>query len=246
MENFNEFDNLVTTPQKDSSNVLAHAFGIYKKGIGYAVLLIVLTYIGSYILSLLAQLITGFDALEMQAEMRSNPGGSLSIFSLPGASPFIGLLTLLGLVLYPLNAGFLYICNKINFNEKIEISDLFIGYKQNTAQIILFGFLTSIIMLSFLLCFLPGLFLVPMFFLGLPYVFFENKTAVEGLTKSFELAKQNYWPIWVIAVLSALISIAGVILCGIGILLTISFVYAGMYSAYCAYSGAPRPTVISK
>ncbi|WP_417427679.1 beta-carotene 15,15'-monooxygenase [Halpernia sp.] len=244
MENFTEFDNLTTTPQKDSSSIISHAFGIYKKTFLYAILAIVLTIIGSYIFSFFAELITGFDAESMQEFAKSGSTDYKRIFMMPGYGSFLGLNGLFGLLLYPIYAGFLYILNKANFNEQILVSDLFIGYKQNTLQIILYGIISNIILtIAFSLCFLPGLFLAPLFIFAFPILFFENTNAIDAIKKSFKIAQDNYWTIWVIAVLAFLISISGLILCFVGIILTAPFLYAAIYSAYCAYNGAPKPII---
>ena len=247
MENFNEFDNLTTTPQKDSSSIIAHAFNIYKKGFGYAMLMIVLTIICSYAFSFIAKLVSGFDPVTASEGMKSGGAHFTSIFLLPGYSSFVGITGLLSLLLFPFNAGLLYVFNKINFNQPVEISDLFIGYKQNTGQLILYGFLSNIILtILFSLCFLPFVFIGPLLLFGLPIVFFENASAIDALKKSFEIAKNNYWSAVVIAILASLIAISGVILCCIGIIFTAPFIYAGIYSAYCAYNGAPKPLLIKE
>jgi hypothetical protein len=244
MENFNEFDNLTTTPQKDSSSVIAHAFEIYKKGFAYAVLMVVLVMIVYYALSFIGKLISGFDPLAASEAMRSGSSHFTNVFLIPGYSSFLGIASLLGLLLYPFNAGLLYVFNKINFNQPVEFSDLFIGYKQNTGQIILFGFIYNIILvITFSICILPAIFIAPLFLFGLPIVFFENASAIDGLKKSFEMAKDNYWVVVGIAVLAFLISISGLILCCIGVIFTAPFIYVGIYSAYCAFFGAPKPIV---
>lgn len=244
MENFNEFDTLETVPQKDTGSIISHAFNLYKKGFGYAMLLIVVTVVGGYILSYIAELISGFNSNDANAYMRGGNGDFSSFLSLPGLYTYLALSTILGLFIYPINAGFLYILNKLNFNERVEISDLFIGYRQNLLQLVLYGLLTSLIIyVAVALCFIPVIFIASFFFLALPIVFFENATAVDGLKKSFEIVKSNYWALWVVAIVTYLITISGLVLCIIGVVITVPFVYAGMYSAYCAYCGAPRPVV---
>lgn len=244
MENFTEFDNLTTTPQKDNSSIISHAFGVYKKTFLYAILAIILTIIASYVFSYFAEMLTGFDSESMQELAKSGSADYKRIFMMPGYGSFLGLNILFGLILYPLYAGFLYILNKANFNEQISVSDLFIGYKQNTLQIILYGIISNIILtIAFALCLLPGLFLAPLFLFAFPILFFENTTAIDAIKKSFKIAKENYWTVWVVAVLAFLISLSGLILCFVGVLLTAPFLYAAIYSAYCAYYGAPKPII---
>lgn len=244
MENFNEFDNLATTPQKDSSSIIAHSFEIYKKGLAYAILMTVLVSVISYGLSLIAKLISGFDPISASEAMKSGGGHLRSIFLMPGYSSFLGITGLLSLALFPFKAGLLYIFNKVNFNQPVEISDLFIGYKQNTAQLLLYGLIYNIIfVISISLCILPVIFIMPLFLFGLPIVFFENASAADALKKSYEIVKNNYISILWIAILAFLISMSGLILCCIGVIITAPFMYAAIYSAYCAYFGAPKPII---
>ena len=245
MENFTEFDNLTTTPQKNSSSIIAHAFEIYKKGFGYAMLMIVMVIVASYALSFVGKLISGFDPVVASEAMRSGGNHISSIFLMPGYSSFLGITSLLGLLVYPFNAGLLYIFNKINFNQPVEVSDLFIGYKQNTGQIILYGFLSNIILTVLAtLCFLPYVFIGPLLLFGLPIVFFENASATDAIKKSYNMAKDNYGVVLGIALLASLIAIAGIVVCCVGIIVTFPFIYSAIYSSYCAYFGAPKPIVI--
>lgn len=242
MENFNEFDNLTTTPQRNSSSVISHAFDTYKKVIWYGVLMVV----GIYIISSIISNFLGFNqtqAYEVIREAMRTKNYEL-IESIDGWQSNSGVSLLLSLAAFPLYAGFMYILNKANFGEEFTFSDLFIGYKQNTAQLILYYVISTIItVISFSLCIIPGVFVVPFLFLGLPIVFFENASATDALKKSFEIVKNNYSTFLGLAILTFLISISGLLLCCIGIVLTTMFSFAAKYSAYCAFLGAPKAIV---
>ena len=93
---------------------------------------------------------------------------------------------------------------------------------------------------ALMLCVLPVFFVFPFFFIGYPILLFENASFSEALSKSFNIAKENYGALLGTSLLSLLISIAGVILCGVGIYLTLPFFVVASYSAYCAYFGTPR------
>ena len=242
MENFSEFDNLLTTPQKDSSSIISHAFETYKKVIWYGVLMVV----GVYIISSIITSIVGFDqsaALEVIREAVRTKNYEL-IYNIHGLQSNSGVSILLSLAAFPLYAGFLYILNKANFGEQFTFSDLFIGYKQNTLQLILFYVISSLIIgISALFCLIPAIFVAPLFFIGLPIVFFENASATDALKKSYEIAKNNYGTFLGLSILTFFISISGLILCCIGIIFTTMFTFAAKYSAYCAFLGAPKPLV---
>ncbi|SFI23139.1 hypothetical protein [Halpernia frigidisoli] len=240
MENFTEFDNLSTTPQKDSNSIIAHAFDNYKKVVWYGVLIIV----GVYVISSIVSSLFGFNQAEAINIIReaARTKNYEEIRNIEGLRSNYGISILINLALFPLYAGFMYILNKANFGEQYAFSDLFIGYKQNTAQLILYYVISVVITtISLILCVIPVIFIAPFLFLGLPIVFFENASATDALKKSYETVKNNYATFLGLAILTFLISISGVILCCVGLVLTSMFSYAAKYSAYCAYFGAPKP-----
>lgn len=238
MTDFNEFDNHGSIPQKQSGSIISHAFDLYKGTLLYVVAAIVLSFIVSMIVSSVA-------GINMQLMLEDLKNGNRSgIFAVPGMGMYYGLSGLASLLLSPLYVGLIFIFNKFNNKEGIEFGDLFIGYKQNFVNILVYSLISSIIItISFGLCLLPGFFVAPFLMLGFPILLFENASFGEALSKSFKIASENYGVFLGATVLGILISISGIILCFIGILLTAYFYLAVMYSLYVAYQGNPRPVV---
>ena len=81
---------------------------------------------------------------------------------------------------------------------------------------------------------------MPFLMLGYPILLFENASFADALSKSFNIAKENYGTFLGVSLLSLLISISGILLCGIGIIATMPFFLVAMYSIYCAFLGRPR------
>ncbi len=247
METFSEFDQQGTAPQRNFSDILSHGFNNYFKVIWWAILLCLIFIIISSVISAIATSVIGYDQAEMQEVMKdaieSKDFGSLpaKMFEVRGYSASNAISYIVSLLLYPVFVGFLYILQKGNLQKTVNFSDLFIGFRQNTLQIILFGLLSGIAMgISMMLCFFPVFFVAPLFALGLPIVFFENTTAVEGIKKSINIATKNYGTLLGVSLVSFIIAIAGVFFCGIGLLASFPFMFAAMYSAYCAFCGTPR------
>ncbi len=241
MSDFNEFDQNGTVPEKETMSIIAHAFEMYKGVFLYAVLAIVISFVGSW----LVQLFSGFDSMSLIEEIQSSGGsGRINYFEIPGLSTYYGLSGLLGILMSPLYVGLLYMISKYNNKNAIQIGDLFIGYKQNFVNILLYSLISSIIIsVAFMLCILPGFLVIPLFLLGYPILLFENASFSEAMSKSFNIAKDNYGTFLFISFLGAIISISGIILCGIGIVLTMYFFIAVMYSTYVAYLGKPRALI---
>lgn len=241
MENFQEFDQ-PTGPQKSSGDIISHAFEMYKGIFLYAILAMIIYIVGAFVI----QAISGFNSMSFSEEMRSSGGdfSNMNLTNIPGIRTYYGLSGLLGIFVTPLFVGIIYMANKYNFKEQLVFSDLFIGYKQNFVNILIYSLISNVIlMVAFAMCLLPGFFIMPFLMLGYPILLFENASFSEALSKSFNLVKENYGVFLGASFLGILISISGVILCGIGLIATAPFSLIVMYSAYCAFCGRPRPLI---
>ncbi|MFZ4931341.1 beta-carotene 15,15'-monooxygenase [Chryseobacterium sp. Mn2064] len=242
MSEFNEFDQQGSVPNRETGSIISHAFEMYKGVFGYAVVAMLVYLLGGYVI----QLIFGVDSASMVEEMRSS-GGKFNYWSMPGVPLYTTASGLFGLLLSPLYVGLIYMVNKYNTKNPIEFSDLFIGYRQNFVNILIYSLLSGIIStVAFVLCVLPGFFVYPLLLIGYPILLFENASATDALKKSFNIAKENYGIFLLTTFLGVLISVAGVILCGIGIILTAPFMMIVMYSTYCAFLGKPRQIMYNK
>lgn len=238
MSQFDEFDQQGTTPERNSGSIISHAFEMYK-GIFVYVLVAVIINI---VLDTLLQLISGFGFwMNNTMDWSTFRNSDSRVWQQEGSGIYYSSSTLVSILLTPLHLGLLYIANKYNNKETIEIADLFIGFRQNVGQTLLYGLISSIILgISALMCGLPVFFVFPLLILGMPFLLFENLSAVDALSKSFNITKENYGVFLGTGILGILIAISGIILCCIGIVFTMPFIYVMMYSAYCAYCGKPR------
>ncbi|KNB62081.1 hypothetical protein [Chryseobacterium sp. Hurlbut01] len=242
MSDFNEFDEQGSVPNRDTGSIISHAFEMYKGVILYAVVAAIIYYIGDFFL----QSISGFHYWSDFRDYEDFDGdySQINYFNRPGTSLYFSGYGLLGIFLSPLFVGLIYITNKFNTKIAIEFSDLFIGYRQNLGNILLYSLITNIILwISVIMCIIPVFFVFPLFFIGYPILLFENATAMDAISKTYNIAKENYGVFLGSAVLGVLISFAGVVLCCVGIIFTYPFVYIAMYSVYCAYLGKPRQII---
>ena len=240
MDTFEEFDQ-PTGPEKSAGAIIAHAFDIYKGIVLYAIVAMVIMSM----ISFLIQPISGFNSTEMMEEMNSADGSYFNFWAIPGFALYTGLSGLVSLLLTPMFVGVIYIANKYNLQEQIGFSDLFIGFKQNFLNIVLYSLISSILItVAVAMCVLPVFLVFPLLLLGYPILLFENATFSEALSKSFSIAKDNYGTFLGASFLGFLISMAGVFLCGIGIVFTWLFYLVVMYSAYCAFCGRPRAIML--
>lgn len=239
MADFNEFDEQGSVPAPETGSIISHAFEMYKGIFLYALLAMGIYIVGSWLI----QMLSGFDSMTFVDEVKDSGGySSVDYFAVPGLSTYYGLSGLFGILISPLYVGLIYIINKYNNKEQIQAGDLFIGYRQNLVNILLYSLIVNIILgIATVLCILPVLFVFPLFLIGYPVLLFENASVGDAIRKSYNIAKDNYWTFFGAGVLGILISISGIILCFVGVLATAFFTTAVMYSTYVAFQGKPRP-----
>lgn len=246
MSEFNEFDQQGSVPEKDMGSIISHAFEMYKGVILYAVVAMIIYLIGDFLL----QSVTGFNSWGGFNEFRDFEDGDFSKYEYwrkPGFSLYYSFSSLLGILLSPLYVGLIYIANKYNSKIPVEFPDLFIGYKQNLGNILLYSLCTHIILgISAAMCGIPFFFVFPLFLIGYPILLFENATAMDAISKAYNVAKDNYGTFLGASFLGILITLSGLLLCCIGIIVTAPFIIIVMYSAYCAYLGKPRQIMFNK
>lgn len=237
MENFSDADNFATAPRNEAGSIISHAFEKYTGSIGY----VLLASLICMVISLAIGPISGFDSAGFMEEVKYAHGKYSDFMSFPGLGLFYGFSGLSFLLISPLYVGLIYIFNKKNHHQKIDVADLFIGYRQNFVNILIYTLIAHIIIaFSAMLCLFPLLFVFPFLMLGYPILLFENARFSDAFSKSFNIAKENYGTLLGASFLGLLISVSGIVLCFIGIILTMYFYLSVSYSAYCALCGTPK------
>lgn len=238
MSDFQEFEQQINQPQREVGSILSHAFETYKNVALISAAVVFLFGVVYMILTSIFKVNASFT--EMDDSGAGFDAFKTIMFSTSTlVSQAISLV--LGTLFAPLFVGIIYLCHKQNTGQNVEFNDVFIGFRQNTVNILIYALIVAVIQsVAVMLCVLPALFVMPLFFLGYPVLLFENATATEALSKTFNIVKENYWTVFGVAILSAIASGLGIIACGIGFLLTYGFFYGTMYSAYLAFVGVPR------
>ncbi|NAW51539.1 hypothetical protein GNY06_09155 [Elizabethkingia argentiflava] len=234
MPKFHEFESFLVKPQRDSGSIISHAFENYKYIIGYVLVVNLFITLVFYVLFFITGSWTKVmsfnessgDSYEFFQEIYASQSLVLwqvcSILFIALASPFIG--------------GIIYLMHKKNSGQELDLSDLFIGYKKNTLNIMLFSLVyTLVAVVTSNMCLVPAIFIMPFLFLGYPILIFEEKGVIEAIKESFAIVKANYLNFLILNFVAIVISLTGLFFCCIGIVVTALFYYATMYSAYLSY-----------
>ena len=240
MSEFSEFDQSGSVPNKDVGSIISHAFNMYKGVFLYAFITMIIYLIADVVL----KTITGINLYSYYGTLLDFDNKDFYkniLIDDAQNSIYYSLSWLLSPLLSPIYVGLIYVTNKFNNKMPILFSDLFIGYRQNLGNILLYSLILEIIIIvSIFLCVIPFFFVFPMFLLGYPILLFENANAVDALSKTYGIAKENYSVFLGVGLFGLLISFSGLFLCCIGIIFTLPFIYIAMYSTYCAFLGKPR------
>ncbi|WP_299177185.1 beta-carotene 15,15'-monooxygenase [uncultured Chryseobacterium sp.] len=239
MSEFNEFDQRGFVPERNTGSIISHAFEMYKGIILYAIVAVIIYILGDMVI----QAITGFSSWSSFENFRDYDGDfrRIKYWETPGFGLYYSISSLFTLLLAPLYVGLIYIINKYNTKNTVEFTDLFIGYRQNFVNIIIYALIMEIVLwISFFLCFIPFFFVLPFFLIGYPVLLFENASAIDAISKSFNIAKENYGTFLGASFIGIILSFCGVFACCIGLIITMPFIMAVMYSTYCAFLGKPR------
>ncbi len=227
-----------SVPEPSVSSIVSHSFQMYRGILVYAVV----AFLIFWAFNLAADAIMKFDLFFTLSSLEDTENVMNSIITSPGIAAYGMVSIVLSVLSSPLYVGLLYIMSKYNSNQTIEINDLFIGYTQNTVNILIYSLIAhTVLSIAAGLCFIPVFFVAPFFLLGLPILLFENATAVDALKKSFNLAKDQYGVFLLLGILGFFLSFMGVLVCFIGIIITGFYFVALIYSTYVAYLGKPRP-----
>ncbi len=120
-------------------------------------------------------------------------------------------------------------------NEKVDISEMFDGFKKNYVNIILANLLTvAIVGLGFVFLIIPGIILACRLVFVSYLVMDKNLEPVAAVEKSWEMTRGHGWKIFGMALLAILVAIAGLLCFIVGIvfaIIWISAAFAAMYHA---------------
>jgi uncharacterized membrane protein len=120
-------------------------------------------------------------------------------------------------------------------NEKIDISELFDGFKNNYLNIILANLLTfAIIGIGFVFLIVPGIILACRLAFVSYLVMDKNMEPVAAVEKSWEMTRGYGWKIFGMALLVLPILIAGLLCFIVGVFFAIIWVHAAFASMYHA------------
>jgi|SRR5690554_2488058 len=131
-----------------------------------------------------------------------------------------------------LAAGYFVGIRKLDQTNTVEIGDFFNAF-DNWVQLFIFSILSSLLIsLGLVFLFIPGIWLAVGLTFGVPLILFAKHEFWDAIKNSVKIVTKKWFFFFGVAIILGLMNIMGAFLLGIGLLVTIPFTFATMYSAY--------------
>jgi uncharacterized membrane protein len=158
------------------------------------------------------------------ARLKANPGFHIIaclLVAIVGGALFL---------LYgPMIVGYFKALDKEDRGEKPEIGDVFKGFDDFVPALVAGVVGGLVVSIGFMLCVIPGILILPLFPLALYFVAKGEKDGINALKRAWPLVKANLVPAAIAALVVSLVAHLGIILCVIGVILTLPLGMIGFY-----------------
>lgn len=161
------------------------------------------------------------------ARLKANPGFhiiSCLLVAIIGGAVF-------NLLYGPMLVGYFRALEKEDRGEKPEIGDVFKGFDDFVPALIA-GVVGGIVVgIGIMLCIIPGLLIMPLYPLALYFVACKGeKDGINALKRAWPLVKASLVPAALAALVVGLVGYLGIILCIIGVIVTMPIAMIGFYT----------------
>jgi uncharacterized membrane protein len=131
-----------------------------------------------------------------------------------------------------LTAGFLFMGLKMARNERIQIADIFVGFRR-FGSLYIASFITTLLMyLGFVLLIIPAMFLVGIFSLVPLIILDRGLGPIEAIRESYVKLKSHGFSLFALLFVLGLINLLGLLLCCVGSLFTMPLIYIVLGLSY--------------
>ncbi|MFV0484015.1 MAG: hypothetical protein ACK5MG_07990 [Bacteroidales bacterium] len=216
------------------SNVVSNSVNLVTKkllwfSIGFVLIVYVITYIiGS---------ISGPSGYPSEIMEGATPSFATVVsFYSDYFTPLVAVLTFLAsIVSYLLYYSYILIAKKADLGEEYSMNDMFsiLRSKKRWGFIALLLMIMISVSIASIFLILPGIYLAVATSLAIPiYLYNDDISPMDAIKASISTVNKNFFSILWAQILLGLISMAGIIICCVGILATYNILYAGQYFIY--------------
>lgn len=134
-----------------------------------------------------------------------------------------------GLLTGPMMVGYMRMLKAEDEGRAISIADVFKGFDDFVPSLLAVLLSSIIVSIGFMLCFLPGLLLMAMVPVSAYLVACGEKDGIAAIRRAWELVKGNLLNAFLCMLILGIIGNLGVILCFIGVFITVPIAFIGSY-----------------
>lgn len=136
---------------------------------------------------------------------------------------------ILSMLLFP---GFYLVAFQIARNRPTAFGDFFKGFNR-ALPVLLLGIVSGLLtFIGLILLVLPGIYLAVSYMLSLPLLLDKNVDFWPAMETSRKLVGKKWWSFFLFGIVLALINFGGLLLLGVGLLVTIPWSYCAVAAAY--------------
>jgi uncharacterized membrane protein len=124
--------------------------------------------------------------------------------------------------------------------EEVQIGDVFEGFNRAFLDLTMAGLVKWLLTsLGLLLCIVPGIYLAVGYIFALPLVIDKKMDFWTAMEISRRVVHEQWWSMLALAIVLALVVLAGFLLCGVGALISIPVASAALMYVYEDLFGTP-------
>ena len=177
-------------------------------------------------------LITNPIVNQMVTDQKVNARGILIVLGVTIISAPVSTIFMAGLFKYYL---------KLIRGEMPTVSEAFSGFGSRTGQLILLSLVQmTLVVLGYMLCIIPGIYLTVAWYFAIPLVIDRNLDFWPALQLSRRLVSKHWFIVFAAMLVFGLVAMIGIIACGIGILVTMPVGTIALMYAYETIFGAQK------
>ena len=142
--------------------------------------------------------------------------------------------TLIGefVVIGPLNVGFFFLFFKKIRGQKIDIGDIGRGFSFFVAAVLSQIIISVFVSIGFIFCIIPGI-VVSALYIFAPALIVEKKLDFwQAMEASRKIVSHYLFEMSIFVIVLGFINLLGVLLCGVGVLISIPITFGAMAAAY--------------
>jgi len=141
---------------------------------------------------------------------------------------------IMGVISGPFIAGYYYAFDLMNKKDRLQLHDLFMGFR-NPAPFIILNLMTGIITaLGTYLLILPGIYFMIAYFFAIPFMIFFRLDFWQSMEASRKIITKKWGMFFLLILILMVINLIGALLYGFGLIFTIPFTYAAIFVAFRA------------